>query len=268
MSDIESAPQQARAGFWRRWAAFLIDGVLISVPIQLLVVVLFAMTSGAVQVSTGVVYNNCLRHVAMADLPKDLVPPPPVQANFAVICSTSFFGLETARRLTVSRTTKEGFVTKTVSQAYMLDANDKPKNGTTLDWLVELAILIYLIAMERRLGATVGKRALGVRVIDTLDPRRIGIPLRKAVIRNVMLWSWAFPMLIVLLGYLVLSNGGPEGMMTGSFFTWFAAAGVLGMAWALWMFVDIVRKRDPIYDRLAGTAVLRVPNGVAGTVAT
>jgi uncharacterized RDD family membrane protein YckC len=257
MADIASAPQRPRAGFWRRIAAALIDGLVVSVPIQLVVVVLFAMTNGAVQTTSGFTTKKCSRDIPIAELPKGLDPPPPERANHAEICRTSFFGLETARRLTVSRTTQDGIVKKTFSYSYMLDAGGRPINGTSLDWVVVLALATYLIALEHRLGKTVGKGALGLRVADTLDMERIGIPLRKAVIRNVMIWSWAFPMLIVLLVGLLLT-GDMEGLLDGSFFTWFTAAGLLSLAWLLWMVIQIGCKLDPAYDRIAGTAVLRV----------
>ena len=37
----------------------------------------------------------------------------------------------------------------------------------------------------------------------------------------------------------------------------FYVGGAIVLAWIVWIVVDIVRKRDPIYDRLAGTAVVR-----------
>jgi uncharacterized RDD family membrane protein YckC len=257
MSDIETASPTPRAGFWRRFAAALIDGIVISVPLQVVVVVLFAMTGGTVQTNTGIVFNNCLRTVQLTNLPQNLVPPPPERANRAVICSATLFGLETARHLTVSRTTKEGIVTKTVSTTYMLDANDHPIQGTSLDWLAFVLVTIYLIALETRRGNTIGKQALGIRVIDVQSQEQIGIPLRKAVIRYALMWAFMVPTLTVLVGYKLLSNGGPEGMMEGSFFIWFVGAGVLGVAWLLWSIIQTARKRDPVYDRIAGTAAVR-----------
>jgi hypothetical protein len=61
----------------------------------------------------------------------------------------------------------------------------------------------------------------------------------------------------VAFGDFVLSRGDPEAFWTGGFFAWFMAAGLLGMMWYLWVAIQVARKRDPIYDRIAGTAVLR-----------
>jgi hypothetical protein len=46
--------------------------------------------------------------------------------------------------------------------------------------------------------------------------------------------------------------------MEGNFFILLAVAAVLALAGCLWVLIQIVRKLDPIYDKIAGTAVLRV----------
>jgi uncharacterized RDD family membrane protein YckC len=264
MSEFASLERQAeslprpRAGFWRRLIAFIIDGIIVSLPIQILVVVLFALTNGAVQTTSGIAFSNCLKTPQLSELPQGLDPPPPTGSNRAVICSTSLFGLETARRLTVSRVTKDGVVTKTFSRTYALDAQGNPRNVISLDSVVFLALFIYLIAMEHRLGATWGKRLLGIRVADIDRPERVGIPLRKAVFRNLLIWACAVPLLVVLLISMIVSHGDLELLMEGSFFIWFAIAAVLALVGCLLVLVQIVRKLDPIYDKIAGTAVLRV----------
>jgi uncharacterized RDD family membrane protein YckC len=231
MTDGESAPPRPRAGFYRRCGAALIDALVVSAAIQLLVVVLFAATHGAVETTNGFQVWNCQRHVAIADLPKDLVPAPPERADSAVICKESFFGLETARRLTVSRAKGHA---EEASQSYMLDANDRPNKSTSLDWLLFPTFLLYLVALEHRFGKTVGKWSFGLRVVDAAAAERSGVPLHKAMIRNVLIWGWALP---------------SE--------TWLPGAGLLGIAWILWILIQGDRKIDPIYDRIAGTAVLQ-----------
>jgi uncharacterized RDD family membrane protein YckC len=264
MSEFASLERQAellprpRAGFWRRLSAFIIDTIIVSLPIQILVVVLFALTNGAVQTTSGISFGNCLKTLQITELPQGLDPPPPANSNQAVICSTSFFGLESARRLTVSRVTKEGIVTKTFSRTYALDAQGKPRNAVSLDSVAVLALFIYLITMEYRFGATLGKCLLGIRVADADGPERLGIPLRKAGIRNLLMWAWAVPLFAVLLVFLIVSHGDWELLMEDSFFVWFWLAGIPVFAWHLWVLVQIVCKLDPIYDKIAGTAVLRV----------
>jgi len=46
-------------------------------------------------------------------------------------------------------------------------------------------------------------------------------------------------------------------MFTKDFFRWFIFAGGLGALWVIVLVVQIARKTDPVYDRLAGTAVLK-----------
>src|SRR5689334_5290939 len=222
MASSKSAPLQPRAGLYRRCGAALIDAIVVSAAIQLLVAALFAATHGTVQTTSGFHVKNCQRKVAIADLPKDLDPSPPERPESAVICRISFFGLETARRLTVSRSAKGGGDSEETARTYMLDADDRPKQGISLDWVLFTAFLLYLAAFEHRFGATVGKRMLGLRVVDAGAPDRSGVPLRNAMIRNVLIWGWALP--------------------TES---WLPAPGVLGFAWCLWILIQGDRKVDP-----------------------
>ena len=40
--------------------------------------------------------------------------------------------------------------------------------------------------------------------------------------------------------------------------SWLPGAGLLGIAWCLWILIQGDRKVDPVYDRIAGTAILQV----------
>jgi uncharacterized RDD family membrane protein YckC len=224
-----------RAGFYQRCGAALIDLIVVSTAFQVLVAVLFAATLGAVQTTSGFHVKNCQRKVAIAALPTNLDPDPPEHADSAVICRISFFGVETARQLTVSRNAKGGIDAEKASRTYMLDANDRPKKGLSLDWLLFPAFLLYLAALEHRFGTSIGKWMFGLRAIDTEAPERSGVPLSKAMIRNVLIWGWALPAA-----------------------SWLPGAGLLGIAWCLWILIQGDHKVDPIYDRIARTAVLRI----------
>ena len=74
----------------------------------------------------------------------------------------------------------------------------------------------------------------------------------------------AVPMFAVLIYQRVAVGGSADAMFTGSFFTWFTVAGLLGVIWVLVLVIQIARKTDPVYDRLAGTAVVREasPNAI------
>ena len=52
-------------------------------------------------------------------------------------------------------------------------------------------------------------------------------------------------------------------MFTADFFRWFTFAAIFAGLWMIVLIYQIARKTDPVYDRLAGTAVLRNPGVVA-----
>ncbi|SEC88295.1 RDD family protein [Rhizobiales bacterium GAS188] len=263
---------EARAGFWGRYVAFFIDvfivwllaAILVGIPVGLL----FAASNGAIQFgptertsggapvfeagsqfkSAGFNLIRCA-NVDLAQLPEGLDPAPPAQATFALDCRNFAFGLlETARGLTVGRVAKEGTTTETLTRSYALGADGKPRKAVSLDWLPPLLFFIYLVTFQCRFGATLGMQPLHTRVVDVEAPGRGGIPLRKAIIRNLLLWAG-----------VVAFYENWEAMFSDSFTTWLFVADVLIAAYVLWILVDIVRKQDPIYDRIAGTAVLRSP---------
>jgi hypothetical protein len=238
-----------RAGFWRRLAALLFDAIIVIVPLEFLFAVLYAITGGSVQ--AGALFSQCQVIREIPQLSEPLKPPPPVGWNFGLSCRGSSFGLETGRWLVIGRVTKEGNVTKSVSQSYAITPDGKIRNVTRLDWLLLLAFFTYLATLEWRFGATLGNRLLRTRVLDVAHPGAVGIPLRKALVRNLLIPAGGFPMLALFLGYLIAYRGNLEAISASNFFAWFAVAGALSVAWNLWIFIDIVRKRDPIYDRIA-----------------
>lgn len=255
MLDAGSTIQRPRAGFWRRFAAAIVDVLIVTVPIQLAVVVLFAATNGAIQTTSGLAYTNCTP-IKVEQLPQGLVPPPPDKANFAKICSTGFFGLETARQLVVTRVTKTSYGANFYNSTYALNASGHQSDPTSLNWLAYLALATYLVLMERRFGATVGKHLLGLRVVQTREPEQTGLPWRNAVARYVMMAAGYLPaVMFVLVGARLF---GGDHLLDGKLFYGFAACASLGTAWLVWHIVEAARKRDPLYDRVAGTAVVRV----------
>jgi uncharacterized RDD family membrane protein YckC len=219
--------------------------------------VVYPLTNGAIQVSSGIVINSC-GPINITKLPTDLGPPPPAGANYALVCRTSLFGWETARWLAVGRVTKEGIVTKKIEHTYRMGPDNKLRNAYAVDWIVMLAIFIYLVTLEHRAGATVGKRQLGLQVVDANDPDRTGVPLRKAVARNLFMWMGFAPALIVLVGAFLSNGAEADAIFTDTFFFWFTAAGLFALVIVAWMVVEVARKRDPLYDAIARTAVIRV----------
>lgn len=249
---IDATTDLPRAGFWRRWLATLIDSIVVMFPFQILAAILFAMTAGMIQMDNGF-FSTCANGAA---IPQALNPPPPRDSNFARVCRVSFLGVTTGATLTVGRTTREGNATTTVSQGYRLDKDGTPINGTSIDLIFEMAFVAYLVGMVWKTGKTLGARTVGVRVIDTANPGVPGVPLRKVIIRYLAMMIGAVPAFALLI-YQLTGGGGADAMLTGGFFRWFPYAAGLGALWVVVLIFQIATKTDPVYDRLAGTAVVR-----------
>jgi uncharacterized RDD family membrane protein YckC len=250
----EAIADLPRAGFWRRWAATLIDWIVVAVPFQVLAVVLFASTAGFVQMHGGLFVNSC--EIAKT-IPQSLNPPPPHDSNFARVCRVSLFGATTGVTLTVGRFTQEGSTTKTVTQGYMLDQAGNPIDGFSLDWIVISAFLAYLVWMIWKTGRTVGARILRIKIVDLANPGSSGVPILKVVGRHLAMIIGFLPALGLLFYQRTATDGSADAVFTDRFFQWFIFAGLIGFIWCVLLIVQVARKRDPFYDRLAGTAVVR-----------
>jgi RDD family len=252
-----TAADLPRAGFWRRWLATLIDTIVIVFPFQVLAAVLFSMTAGMVQMDNGF-YTFC---AGVKTVPPFLNPPPPHDSNFARVCRVSFFGAPTGAILTVGRITREGATTMSVSHGYMLDNNGNPIDGLSIDWIVMLAFLTYLIVMIWKTGRSVGARILGTKVIDVADPGASGVPIRKAIIRYLAMAIGFVPAFALLIYQYAAHGGAADAMFPAGFFRWFMYAGGLALLWGVVLMFQIAAKKDPVYDRLAGTAVVKARAG-------
>jgi hypothetical protein len=107
-------------------------------------------------------------------------------------------------------------------------------------------------------GRSLGDRVVKLRVIDTVNPAAPGVPLGRAVIRYLAMAIGFVPMLAVLLYQRVAVGGTADAMATPDFFRWFMAAGLLTFVYCLVLIIQVARKKDPYYDRMAGTAVVRI----------
>lgn len=254
-SGIDTTTVLARAGFWRRLLAFVIDTIIVMLPFQLLAAVLFAMTAGMVQMQSGF-FSSC-EHGGRDQISEELRPLAPRDSNFITVCRTTLLGATTGRTLTVGRATREGNLTTTVTMSYMQDKEGSIVKGTDIGWIFYLTLMIYLVAMISNSGKTLGGRAVRLRVIDTTNPDAREVPLRKVLIRYLVMLIGVVPG-AVFYGYQYWSKGGiADAMFTTEAFPVFAAAVVFSGLWALALTIQIAKKIDPIYDRAAGTAVIR-----------
>jgi uncharacterized RDD family membrane protein YckC len=246
-----------RAGFWRRILSIIIDFIIVMLPFQILAAVLFALTAGMVQMNGGLTLTTCENGT---EIPGSLDPPPPHDSNFTRVCRTSLFGATTGAVLTVGRVTRKGATTTTVNQSYALDKNGTPIRATSIDSIVDLVLLAYLVGMVWKSGRTLGARVVGVRVVDAEYPDTPGVPLRKAIIRYLAMFVGALPACALWVYRYVVAKGSADAMFTADAFRWFTITAIVGALWTIVLIIQIVSKRDPVYDRLAGTAVLLTGN--------
>jgi hypothetical protein len=82
------------------------------------------------------------------------------------------------------------------------------------------------------------------------------VPLRKIVLRYVAMLLGHAPIFAVLL-VAAFSGGDPDALASGGLLTWLVPAAVVAGIWSLVLIVQVALKRDPLYDRWAGTAAVR-----------
>lgn len=249
---------QRRAGYWRRLLSLTTDAIVVFLPFQILAAVLFALTAGSIQFADGLTFTACKE---ATQLPTNLSPAPPANANSASECRIFFFGAETARRLTVRRMTKEGNTTYIVAQQYMLDKNSNQVNGYSLEWIAILTLIGYLILAKSLKGKTLGDRATKIAVVNTGDNFGSPVPLKKLVVRYLILAAPIAPVVLVQGYFLGTSGNSANQLATSGFLTWFLIAAAPAFVLYFICVVQIARKRDPLYDRIAKTAVIRASWG-------
>jgi uncharacterized RDD family membrane protein YckC len=154
---------QIRAGFWGRCVALGIDLLLISVLIAVIGLASTGLTGGKVRVANTVVdFFDCTGSEA---------PPPdlPVLEGFegtdARRCTRSVLGIAHDWTLVVREKMTAGEDKRNRRQVSMpLDAKGHPVRAFYLDDLIPLVLAGYLLLLEWRLGTTLGKRIVGIRV--------------------------------------------------------------------------------------------------------
>ncbi len=121
----------------------------------------------------------------------------------------------------------------------------------------------YFVFMEAWIGATIGKRIVGILTMLLDRPTLLGLPFGTAFWRELVKQAgFVAPHLIALVSMFGFINSLPSGQMPedGGIF-WFFGSQLLGffpVIWLIWIGVSLVNNRDPIYDRAARTTVVRV----------
>lgn len=245
---------QRRAGFWRRFISFGLDLLVVAIPFQIIAAALFSLTAGSVQFTHGLTYTNCKN---LNQIPQHLSPAPPENANVAIECRVFFLGAETARRLSVRRITKEGSQFVGVGREYTLDANGNPADVRSLEWIEIIVWLVYVVWAKRK-GKSFGDYVTKIAIVslypDFGSPASVGKLLgRYFLILIPIIFSW-----VALFLFTVLFARRSSHEIGAVFWTWNLAAYTPAVILYLIYLIQIVRKRDPLYDSVAETAVVLV----------
>lgn len=241
-----------RVGFWRRVGAVLIDALCIAFPCSLLGGLLFAVSGGVLQMtSPGLQARACQD---LTSYPQGLSPAPPTDSNYAVLCDSYFLAGRTGSVLIVGARNVDAVITTDRWASYLLTADGRT-GAVDVSWITPLAFVIYLLLVQNRYRRTLGQRLMRSRLMLADNAEATRIPFRRLALRYAILLAGYVPTLI-------LSGAATIAFVAGAatplmFFAGVSGAWLLGAAWWGWNTVLIVRKKDPVYDRLARIAVVR-----------
>jgi hypothetical protein len=253
-TDTAIAPE--RAGFWRRTGAFVVDFVIIAVLLQLIAILAFGASHGRVQTAGGVFARHCDR---LTSLPAGLAVP--FTPNFALHCTHTLFGRPTWNAIVAGRQTQHGGAITVVSDTFMLDVDNALTRGLDLDHVALLALLILRWAFDAGLRGSIGRRLCGIRLRAAPSTASDSGQLR-IIVRYAVFGLPYVPLILVQIGGgLFLPNVLADAWtrlygMVGT--------GVVALVAMVVAAVQIIRKRDAFYDRVAGTMVEAEPDTIPG----
>jgi hypothetical protein len=246
-----SAEPSPRARFWRRVFAFIIDGCAVGAVIAAIGIPLFSLTDGRIRVANTLVnYSMCAGGTA---LPAGLDLPADFNVTHVVHCTRYFFGVVHDRTLTVREVTRSGSLTYTRSITFSADAAGRPSEAFYLDYLWIFILACYRIVSEWKLGTTLGKHLLRMRV----QPVGGGpMTATGALTRTLVCFIPMYPFALLMVLLIAL---GPTGLFAmGHYFFAVVFVGlVLTVVFLLNFILAVRRARLPWHDRWAGTEVVR-----------
>jgi uncharacterized RDD family membrane protein YckC len=243
------------AGFWLRLLAQIIDvcGWMFAASLAGLALVHLAPNTFGLE-SAFPQSKNC---TDLAAPPPGIRPPAGFSPNLIRHCTKSFFGFAFRNEIVLTEEREHGMlttshvVTTRRSLTYTVGPDLRPTDAFDLDSILWLAFLAYVVAAQGLHGATLGKRALRLRVVDRYGVRP---GLGAATLRNLVLNG---PVLAGLVLYTLM-----DWTSFGSVNLRLWLAGVLALC-SLAIMVEVwwtTRKGKPsIHDRIAGTRVVRLP---------
>jgi uncharacterized RDD family membrane protein YckC len=247
---IAGAAESSNVKFLPRFGALLLDFIVVIVAAQLLATAAHHLSRGSVQGALGLAFVNCW---PVKDMPA-LYPPPPPEYNFAFRCDRSLLGLDMANWIAVGKVTSlgNGHFDKD-SQQFALGPGDEQAFAPMIvgDGVIVFSVFPYLAIADWLFGATAGKWILGLRTVDAGNPRRRGLPFRKAVIRNVVMHAGILVSTVIVFVYQLASED-IEGSVSVARFLYLSVLG-----WILWNSGRLLLGSETLYDLAAGTTVVR-----------
>jgi uncharacterized RDD family membrane protein YckC len=251
MADEAAAPQRAR--FWRRVFALLIDTILISFVLAVIGLILLGPTDGRIRIRSTLVYSNTcsrLNTEGLTDLGVTL--PENFHPTSALRCTRSILGYAFDRTLIVDELTQSGAFSRERKLTYPTDRDGHVVEAYYMDdqWLVIFAV--YIILMEWRLGRTLGKNLVRVRVRPlATDSLSLAQVLKRFVVRFSPLILVAVVFLFPSIFWIIFSSTAA-----------IIAVGLLSASLTIAILVNFIRAvrrgEQPWHDRLANTEVVPV----------
>jgi len=248
MSKTEQGVR-SRDLFWRRVAAAAVDVLVLVVVAQVAAIALYAASEGKLRSSTVVKSARCQAvHAMSAKMLEGVAVLAGARPVAAQVCALSMAGFETGRYATVMLQAQEGEVTRSLAFSRPLDRKGLPTTPVILDWVYPLAFVLVMSLAEGLFGATLGKRALGLKVVAVDGGGRLG--LARALLRNAVIYGGAA---MVLVAPLVAALAGIRLPPLA----YYAAVGVFGLL-VLAPFAMLAEANPrALYDRWAGADVVR-----------
>lgn len=185
---------QKYAGFWRRFAAIIIDFIVVSIIVFPFVVLIGLVKPDIIVVSTPFNLFTEERIIDTEKTEKENADGSTTAIETKLIEVTCLERWKYLYRETIEHNAGE-----TETNKQLLDLQTKEDiNRTTSEEIVFLVMFIYWILLESsKMQASFGKRALGIRVVDKQGRK---LTLLRSLGRNV---SKFFSMITLMIGFMM-----------------------------------------------------------------
>jgi len=245
------ARSMSQAGFWRRAFALAIDAAAVGAVLALAGLMLFQPTGGRVRIANVPFVN----HTVCASIGVELRVTETASKRREV-CASSLFGVVHDRWITTTDERSSGGIATSRSVSVPIDAEGRAVRAFYLDWLLVYLLVAYLVVAEWRFGTTLGKRALGLRVVSQDTGGALHF---TAACRRLLRF---LPVVPAALWIVLAMTIDPAGELAQSGGYWTAVLSLQVLSAALWLailgnFVMAIIDEDlPWHDRWAGTDVV------------